>query len=107
MSLSVNLVSSAKIRNLNKKTRGRDKATDVLSYPIAGWEQGIMAVEIGDLFISENYIIKNSKQYNLRPKQYLELSIAHGTLHLLGLDHKTKKEKNKMLNFEQKILKQQ
>lgn len=76
--IEVFLVANEKIRQLNKKHRGKDEATDVLSFPQKQFPAGDEQV-LGTIFIAPEFVKKESK--NCR-----EL-FAHGVLHLLGFDH--------------------
>ena len=82
--LSVVLAPPFLMRTLNKKYRQRNQAANVLSFHL---EKGR-----GEIFL-------NSKEKNLL---YL---FVHGTLHLLGYDHKKNKEAEKMEALEKQILK--
>ena len=91
--LSVNIVSSAKMRELNKIHRGKDKPTDVLSFPL-GVKHDILY--LGDIFINR-----------LDAKKNLPFLVAHGFLHLMGYDHeRSPKQAREMFSLQDKILKQ-
>lgn len=82
--ISVVFVSDKKMRALNKKYRGIDATTDVLSF------------EPGDILISRSEAV--------RRKHSIELLIVHGVLHLLGFDHEREKDARRMEAAEKKIL---
>src|SRR5512133_2656349 len=69
------------IRRLNRDYGGRDKTTDVLSFP-AG-----MADDLGDIFIAPAVAKKKAAERGTDGKSYLALLIVHGVLHLGGYDH--------------------
>lgn len=107
--LSINLVGEDRIRTLNKKYRGKNKATDVLSFPLneevgtGATAGGIIA--LGDIFIC----LPTAKEYALKEDKSLSSQLAlltvHGFLHLLGYDHeKSKKEERKMAKLQNRIL---
>jgi len=116
--ISLNLVGDAKIRELNKKYRGKNKVTDVLSFPLNpallkkdGVKEtslknyGILS--LGDIFIC----LPVAKKEAIADKMTLQAKLAqlttHGFLHLLGYDHEiSAKETKRMLSLENKILKQ-
>ena len=115
--ISVNLVGSARIRALNKKYRGKDKPTDVLSFPLqtrthADRTQTFAKktlggiINLGDIFIclpiAENYALKEGVGLSYK----LAFLTVHGFLHLLGYDHeKTLSDKKKMFELQSKIIK--
>ena len=88
--LSVELVPSDRIRELNREHRGRDEPTDVLSFPIDGAEQVAGPRELGDVVIC--------------PEQAADLRRAtvHGVLHLCGYDHET--DAGEMLALERSVM---
>jgi probable rRNA maturation factor len=90
--LSVELVDEGRIRELNRRHRGRDEPTDVLSFPID--ETGAVAGprELGDVVIS--------------PGQTADLveAAVHGVLHLCGYDHET--DQGQMLMLQDEVLRQ-
>ena len=75
--LAVQLVSSDEIRSLNRRHRGIDSPTDVLSFPVD--EAGVAAGprELGDVVICPEHTVD------------LEEAVVHGVLHLTGMDHET------------------
>lgn len=88
--ISFNFVSSAKIKALNKKYRGFDKSTDVLSFPI--WENLASipkkgAVNLGDVFICKNIIQKNAEEEKVSFDAKLSEIISHSLNHLIGKHH--------------------
>ena len=82
--VTVLLTTDAAIRRLNRRFRGKDKATDVLSFPAAGPAAGNVA---GDLAIS----VATARRQAFKEKHALSLEIKvlmlHGLLHLAGYDH--------------------
>ena len=107
--LSVNLVNKNKIKSLNNKFRNKNKATDVLSFPLfsridkKSEINGIMA--LGDIFIclpvAKEDAIKEGIGLNLK----LAFLTIHGFLHLMSYDHEQEKDRKKMFGLQDKILK--
>jgi len=79
--VGITFVDDKFIRKLNKKFRGLDRATDVLSFEMK--EGG----ELGDIVISVDSAQRNAKRYKVPLRGELRRLVVHGLLHLLGLDH--------------------
>ena len=88
--LSVELVGEERIRELNREHRGRDRPTDVLSFPIDGPGPSAGPRELGDVVIC--------------PPETSDLTEAavHGVLHLCGYDHEA--DDGEMLEIQGRIL---
>ncbi|MFW6280410.1 MAG: rRNA maturation RNase YbeY [Halanaerobium sp.] len=97
--VSVAFVTNEKIRELNKKYRKKDEATDVLSFPI---DEEIL----GDIIISTERAAAQAKEYGHSLKRELAYLTVHGILHLFGYDHHNKKEKSEMRQKEERVLTQ-
>jgi probable rRNA maturation factor len=98
-SLSIHLIGSGRMRKLNKKHRGKNKVTDVLSFPVhreISKKSNIHdTIDLGDIFISLPVVKKKSKLEGTSVEKQLALLAIHGFLHLLGFDHeKSEKEKH-------------
>src|ERR1035437_90683 len=84
--VTVLLTTDAAIRKLNRQFRGKDKATDVLSFSA----EGIGAEKIaGDLAISVPTARKQAVEQNHSLSTEIKVLILHGLLHLAGHDHET------------------
>jgi len=96
------LTNNKMMRELNKKFRKKNKPTDVLSFPFNNWIKTKKNIYLGDIAISYEIVNKRSKGSNF----FLEFDKmwVHGYLHLLGHDHKSKKDFNKMKKIEDLIL---
>jgi probable rRNA maturation factor len=95
--LSVVFVGAAKMRQLNKAYRGKDKATNVLSF-----SGGDLA--LGEIVLCPSVILKDALEYKISSKRAFSWMFVHGLLHLLGYTHKTKKEERMMIRKEQQYL---
>jgi probable rRNA maturation factor len=96
--VTVLLTSDAAIRKLNRQFRGKDKATDVLSFPA----EGIGAEEIaGDLAISVATARKQAIEQNHSLSTEIKVLILHGLLHLAGHDHEA--DNGKMARRERQL----
>ena len=103
--LSLSLVSDRQIRALNKLHRGKDEATDVLSFP---QEEPVRARRargpIGDVVISLDTARRQAKEGRWPLAAELRRLLAHGLLHCLGHDHQSAREAKKMAAAERKLL---
>jgi probable rRNA maturation factor len=85
--VNILLTTDKAIRKLNRDFRGKDKATDVLSFPA---EAGFVAAEIaGDLAISVETALKQARAQGHALTCELKVLVLHGLLHLAGYDHET------------------
>lgn len=80
MELSVLFCGDRRMRALNRRFRGKDRTTDVLSFPAGG---GLL----GDIVISVPYAARQARRGGDRRKREIERLLLHGYLHLLGYDH--------------------
>ena len=101
--ISFLLTSDKKIQKLNYKYRNKNLSTNVLSFPMMKKINGVML--IGDIAISNEKILKESKNFKTNKYSYLSKITIHGVLHLLGFDHQTDKEFQIMNRYEKNILK--
>ena len=82
--VSVLLTTDAAIRRLNRTFRGKNKATDVLSFPAAKVPGGEVA---GDLAISVPMALKQAREHGHALGVEIKVLMLHGLLHLAGYDH--------------------
>lgn len=101
--LSLALVRDPAIRKLNREWRGKDKATDVLSFP-AGDSPAPGLRPLGDVIISMDTARRAAKAFGTTLSQELARYLAHGLLHLLGHDHDVPADARKMERLERRLL---
>jgi len=82
--VSVVLAGDGLLRRLNREYRGKDRPTDVLSFPGAGGEEGL-----GDVVISVPTAARNARRHGHSVQRELDILALHGFLHVLGHDHET------------------
>lgn len=87
--LAVEVVDESRIRSLNREHRGKDKPTDVLSFPVDE-EPGPGPVELGDVVLCPGYCVSEVE------------AVIHGVLHLCGYDHET--DQGEMLDLQDGIV---
>lgn len=95
--LSLSLVGDAQIRALNAKWRGKDEATDVLSFPLGD-------ALLGDVVISLETARRVAREQGVSLRSELNLYLAHGLLHLLGYDHTRRADRKRMAREEARLL---
>jgi probable rRNA maturation factor len=88
--VTIAFVSDRQIKQLNKRFRGFDKATDVLSFPAETdeFDEGGQR-NLGDVAISVQRADSQAKENRLSYEQEIAQLILHGLLHLCGYDHET------------------
>jgi len=77
------LTDDKEIRSLNKEFRQKDKATDVLSFPL----ENMPGMPLGSIVISIDTAKKGAIEFNHSIEDEIKLLFIHGLLHLLGYDH--------------------
>jgi len=82
--VNVLLTSSTEMKSLNRRFRGKDKPTDVLSFPAEPDAQKQFA---GEIAISTEIATKNAHELGHSPAQEVKILVLHGVLHLRGYDH--------------------
>ncbi|MCK5332434.1 rRNA maturation RNase YbeY [Candidatus Parcubacteria bacterium] len=109
--ISLVITGEKRIRSLNKKYRGIDKVTDVLSFGNEepdDTERFIIppddVLHFGEIFICYPKIEKQAKKKKHSIKEEFSILLIHGILHLAGLDHMESYENSEMKNIENKVL---
>jgi probable rRNA maturation factor len=85
--VSIALVSDARIRGLNRRFRGVDRVTDVLSFPAAERGTGAREAMLGDIAIARGVAARQAAGAGHSTATELRVLALHGLLHLLGYDH--------------------
>ena len=94
--INIRLVNDTEIRRLNKTYRKKDKATDVLSFPVKHLRSAVRTVsrtpvvkdeQLGDIAISPATARRYAKKHARSFINEMRILILHGVLHLLGYDH--------------------
>lgn len=102
--VSVLLTGDRQIRRWNREFRGKNKPTDVLSFPAApldGPDGPIPAPIAGDLAISVETADRQAAEQRHALVEELKVLLLHGTLHLAGYDHET--DNGEMARLEQRL----
>jgi len=111
--ITVRIVDEAEMQQLNQLYRGKDKSTNVLSFPFempqltlpdgVGIDQS-MANFLGDIVICAQVVTQESKQQNKPLSHHWAHMLIHGSLHLLGYDHIEEQGSEEMESIEIAIL---
>lgn len=96
--LSVALVGQGRIRKLNKRYRGKNRATDVLAFgeneiPNSTPKIPKTIKGLGEVIICLREVKKNARRFGSTFEKELGRVLIHGILHLLGYDHEESEEK--------------
>lgn len=103
--MSVWITDDATIRQLNRKWRGKDRSTDVLSFSQREGNDAVSGVEhLGDVVISlETAVAQAPDQGHDAATEVREL-LVHGICHLLGYDHETPEDADEMAEVATELL---
>jgi probable rRNA maturation factor len=85
--LNVLVTSSSELRTLNRRFRGMDKSTDVLSFPSPSEGRGDARSSAGDVAISCDIARENARRLGHSVADEIKILVLHGILHLAGFDH--------------------
>jgi len=107
--LAVRLVDEAEGRALNRHYRGKDYATNVLSFPADIAEgvklpKGVKMPLLGDLVLCAPVVVREAREQGKRLNDHYAHLTVHGALHLLGWDHEDAREAECMEALEREIL---
>lgn len=120
--ISMLFVDNEEIREINNETRGIDRATDVLSFPMLDYQDKKVFKEVykdknfditfmdgeelvlGDIVLSLERALEQSKEYNHSFEREACYLVVHSVLHLLGYDHMEEDDKRIMRKREEEIL---
>lgn len=104
--LSILFTDNERIAWLNDRYLGRKGPTNVLAFPMAGGpEPEVETSMLGDVVISVDTALRESKEIGEPLEQTIDRLIIHGVLHLLGYDHeKSAAEARRMENEEERLM---
>ena len=98
--VTVRYVGAAEGRRLNREYRGKDYATNVLSFPY----EASRARVYGDLVICAPVLAREAREQRKRPEAHHAHLLVHGLLHLRGYDHEREADARRMERRERAIL---
>jgi probable rRNA maturation factor len=102
--IGVQLTDDAQVRALNARWRGIDKPTNVLSFPAANPSQIAAAPMLGDIVMGFETVAREAADEGKTLADHAVHLTVHGLLHLLGFDHQTTPEAERMEAMETAIL---
>jgi probable rRNA maturation factor len=101
--VTIVLSNDAEVKTLNRDYRGKNKPTNVLSFPNGAVEEGMK--QLGDIILAYETIAREAQDQKKKLKDHVTHLTVHGVLHLLGFDHEIEKEAVAMERHEITILK--
>lgn len=102
--IAVCLADDARVQALNRDWRSKDKPTNVLSFPGASPERISQALFLGDIIIAFETVAEEAASEGKLLQHHLSHLVVHGVLHLLGYDHMTRDDAERMEHLETMIL---
>lgn len=108
--LTIRVVGAAESRRLNRLWRGKDKPTNVLSFPAAptlrsAWSPAAsVALALGDIAICAPVVAREAREQGKPAQAHWAHMVVHGVLHLLGYDHEVDRDADVMEARETDIL---
>ena len=104
-SLNLSIVDDQLIFDLNSQYRGKDKVTDVLSFPVHedlrdGFDEASISggeILLGDIFICHSVAVKQAKEAGIDLITEIAELFIHGVLHLLGYDHEISAQEQEIM----------
>ena len=103
-SISVTLVDDPAIQSINRDHRGKDKPTDVLSFPLEPWDvDGTQERMLGDIVISIDTARRQAADYDATLQNEIYRLLIHGLLHVMGHDHMEPEERAEMEAEERRL----
>jgi len=102
--LSLLLVDDGQMRELNHRYRGKDKPTNVLSFPMDDWNTMVGDLLLGDIVISLDTALREAAALKTTGYSHCRALLIHGLVHLLGLDHERSEEEARLMLGQEKFL---
>ena len=100
----VALSDDATVQSLNARFRGKDKPTNVLSFPAIERLGAATPQVLGDIVLAQETVEREAADQGVAAAHHLQHLVVHGLLHLLGFDHETEEEAQEMEGIEIDVL---
>ena len=106
LEFNIIIVDNDYIHELNKNYRNIDRPTDVITFALEDYEDGMKLEHrmLGDIYISIDKAISQAEEYGHDLRREICFLAVHGFLHLLGYDHMEKEEEEIMFSLQEEIL---
>jgi probable rRNA maturation factor len=101
--MALQVVSAARMRLLNRRYCGKDKPTNVLSFPAAP-APGVKPRPLGDVLICPAVLRREARAQGKSEQAHWAHLVVHGTLHLMGYDHEVERDAARMERREIAVL---
>ncbi|MFM9859864.1 rRNA maturation RNase YbeY [Pseudoxanthobacter sp. M-2] len=100
----VAFADDGRVRELNRDFRGKDSATNVLSFPAPDGLPGPGPRALGDVILARETVAAEAAAEGKTLENHVRHLVVHGFLHLLGYDHETDAEAERMERLETEVL---
>jgi probable rRNA maturation factor len=101
--VGIALFGEAEARRLNRDYRGKDYATNVLSFPYAPF-RGERSAMLGDVVLCPAVIAREARAQGKQVRDHFAHLTVHGVLHLVGFDHEDDRDAKRMEAVERRVL---
>ncbi|HEX6791045.1 MAG TPA: rRNA maturation RNase YbeY [Candidatus Krumholzibacteria bacterium] len=92
------------LRRLNRRYRGKDKPTDVLSFSYLDGSRRAAGDVAGDVFVSHQTLARDARGLGVPPAHLALRIVVHGCLHVIGYDHENDADAQRMERRERAVL---
>jgi probable rRNA maturation factor len=107
-SACIAFATDADVRILNAQFRGKDKPTNVLSFPARAPPQDVLGrhepLSLGDVVLAAETVAAEARDLGIPASHHVQHLVVHGVLHLLGHDHESDADADRMEALETRIL---
>ena len=102
--MAIYLANDAIVRRLNREFRGKNRPTNVLSFPAGPTPTANIPAPLGDIVLAYGTVAREASQQGKRFLHHVLHLVVHGVLHLLGYDHEKARDAARMEALEVRIL---
>jgi rRNA maturation RNase YbeY len=102
-SISISFVTDGEISRINQESLHRQGPTDVIAFDLS--EDGLPFERVGDVYISVDTALVNSKRFGVSAGEEILRLVVHGVLHVVGYTDRDPAERQKMERAQERIVK--